>query len=158
MWIKKIFFIFLLSLCLFSCQGICSAGQVYTIQETKLQKLDENLIKLSYNNQESQRKYQIALTQIKSLESLVNKQAIQIKESQNQIEIYKKKLQESEKQLNLLQKESLNQINSLATANQYLDRYVKQEIKKKSKLKTQRNILLVCVTTLAIERVIRDRL
>ena len=57
--------------------------------------------------------------------------------------LFVKKLKQSEM-------DSLKQINSLAKANEYLEKYVNQEEKKKSKLKTERNILLGALATAII--------
>ena len=114
--------LFLLLLFLLPCSLCVRAETQYTIYESELSRLEQNLTTLENHSREKQ--------------ALLDKQAKQLEEAQKQLAIVNEQLQKS-KEWNKMT------LNSLENANQSLAQYEK-EAAKKIKIKTrQRNLWIL---------------
>ena len=122
---KKIFScLFLLVLSLFPCGFCVQAEAQYTIYESELNQLEENLTMLAKHNEKKQ--------------TLLNEQAKQLKEAQKQLAIVNEQLKKS-KEWNKMT------LTSLESVNQSLERYEK-EAEHKIKVKTRQRNLWIAVS------------
>ena len=130
--LKALFCIWLV-VCLSFIPALCSAGQLYQITATELEKLDRNLSELrSINDRQTS-------------ESKTLKQ--QLAASQVQLAVAEKQSQTLREQLGALKLTMDGQAQSLQNANRLLQEYEREERSRLRRSRWQRNIAYVIAAT-----------
>lgn len=124
MWLSPLF-----------CGSSVRAERVYTIYETELTQLEQNLITLQNHSEQKQ--------------ILLDKQAKQLNEAQEQLKIANEQIKKSQ---------TLNEQtqNSLERANQYLKEYEKKA-ERKIRIKTRQRNLWIMATVVAVGAAVSRR-
>lgn len=143
--LKRLLLLSFVCLLLLLPAGICGAEPTYTITETELTLLQNNLTQLEMLNSQ-----QLAALKESQEDCMTLKQ--QLIDSQNQIQTLKR-------QLTTLQTQSAQAMEQLKIAQSSLDnasklykQYVKEEQQEKNKLKIERDFFILATVVMAVHK------